>query len=31
MADTARVEMDMRSLFARLGLVLNPTKCDFSG
>ncbi len=30
-ADTARVETDMRSLFARLGLTLHPTKCDFVG
>jgi hypothetical protein len=30
-ADTARVEADMKSLFARLGLSLHPTKCDFSG
>jgi ribonuclease HI len=30
-ADTARLETDMRSLFARLGLTLHPTKCDFAG
>jgi Reverse transcriptase (RNA-dependent DNA polymerase) len=30
-ADTARAEMDIRSLFARLGLTLHPTKCDFVG
>jgi Reverse transcriptase (RNA-dependent DNA polymerase) len=30
-ADTARAETDMRFLFARLGLALHPTKCDFTG
>jgi hypothetical protein len=30
-ADTARVEIDIQSLFARLGLNLHPTKCDFVG
>jgi hypothetical protein len=30
-ADTARVEIDIRSLFARLGLNLHPTKCAFFG
>jgi Reverse transcriptase (RNA-dependent DNA polymerase) len=30
-ADTARVEIDIRSLFARLGLNLHPKKCAFLG
>jgi hypothetical protein len=30
-ADTMRVERDIHALFARLGLALHPTKCDFSG
>jgi hypothetical protein len=30
-ANTARVEMDIRSLFARLVLNLHPTKCNFVG
>jgi hypothetical protein len=29
--DTGRVGMEMRSLFARLGFSLHPTKCDFTG
>jgi hypothetical protein len=30
-ADTARAERDIRALFARLGLTLHPTKCEFAG